>query len=152
MITGLQQGRSRSISTPPRTGEIIQALSLAVVGADYPNKTGPTRRFEIALCGPGEPVELRPEPDNPADPRAVAVYSDRGVQLGYLTAERAPWFGSMISSGRVITAIFQEQTRYGAAIRVAFDGQEPELPERAESTAPVYDDACDPDPGWWPDE
>ncbi|TYC93022.1 HIRAN domain-containing protein [Novosphingobium sp. BW1] len=127
-------------------------LSLAVVGADYPNKTGPSRRFEIALCGPGEPVELRLEPENPADPRAVAVYSDRGVQLGYLTADRAPWIGAMLSRGRVITAIFQEQARYGAVVRVAFDGEAPELPERATVAEESAGVDADQDPGWWPDD
>jgi hypothetical protein len=47
-------------------------LSLAVVGIDFPNpdKSRSNRRFEIALCRPGDPVELRPEPKNPADPRS----------------------------------------------------------------------------------
>lgn len=59
-------------------------MSLAVVGADYPNARGPTRRFEIVLCVPGETIELRREPKNPADSRAIDVYSLRGVQLGYI--------------------------------------------------------------------
>lgn len=43
----------------------LAALSLAVVGADYPNKGKmPGRRFEIALCAPGDPVELRSDPEN----------------------------------------------------------------------------------------
>lgn len=117
--------------------------SLAVVGADYPNRKGPARRFEIALCIPGETVDLVPEPDNPKDELAVAVFSIRGVQLGYLSAERCGWIGAMLRSGRVITAIFQEPTTYGAAIRIAFDSDEPILPTREDS-----DDSQD----WWPDE
>lgn len=66
----------------------IPALSLAVVGAQYPNRDGSDRRFEILLCTPGEPVELVPEPRNRHDENAVAVRSARGVQIGYLTAER----------------------------------------------------------------
>ena len=121
----------------------LAAISLAVVGADYPNKRGPSRRFEIALCQPGEPIELRPEPKNPADPRAVAVWSCRGVQIGYLSAERCGRIGQLIGQGRAVKAIFQEATRYGAVIRVAFDGDEPTLPPSHES---------DPEPEWWPDE
>jgi len=105
-----------------------QQLSLAVVGADHPNKDKSNRRFEILLCVPGEPVHLAPEPSNPADPNAVAVLSSRGVQIGYLTAERAPWIGGMIRNGREITAIFQQVSARGAIIRVAFDGLEPILP------------------------
>lgn len=107
----------------------IQALSLAVVGADYPNKRGPGRRFEIELCKAGEPVQLVREPKNPADPRAVAVFSCRGVQIGYLTAERCGWIGSMIEEGRPISAVFQRRSTYGAIIRAAFDGEEPALPD-----------------------
>lgn len=128
----------------------MKTLSLAVVGADHPNKRGPTRRFEIAMCAPGEPVELRPEPNNPADPQAVAVFSVRGVQLGYLTAERAPWIGAMIRNGRELMTIFQARTPYGALVRVAFDGAEPELPPIREpeqevdwdGVDPVYEDEC----------
>ncbi|USA40248.1 HIRAN domain-containing protein [Pelagerythrobacter marinus] len=127
--------------SPPRP------LSLAVVGADYPNTRGPGRRFEIALCKPGEPVELIPEPKNPADPRAIAVYSARGVQIGYLTAERAPWIGKLLREVEV-RAIFQQVTNYGAVIRAAFGGVEPELP-----TAPAtQNDEVDEEQDFWPDE
>lgn len=119
-------------------------ISLPVVGADYPNKgKSPTRRFELALCAPGEPIELRPEPDNPADEHAVAVYSIRGVQLGYLQSVRAVRIGQLIRQGANIVAVFQEATPGGGLIRLAFDGTTPDLPPRIEA---------DPDPEWWPDE
>jgi hypothetical protein len=125
----------------------ISSLSLAVVGADYPNRRGPGRRFELQLCTPGEKVELVPEPKNPADPRAVAVFSARGVQIGYLTAERCTWIAGMIGDGREILAIFQRQTAYGAVIRVALDGAKPILP-RDVSTATEPDD---PEGDFYPD-
>ena len=109
-------------------GPKLRELSLAVVGADYPNRRGPGRRFELSLCKPGEPVDLRPEPKNPADPRAVAVYSCRGVQIGYLTAERCGWIGGMLANGREIDAIFQKKASFGGWIRLAFDGATPALP------------------------
>lgn len=125
----------------------LPALSLAVVGADYPNKgKSPTRRFEIALCIPGEPVELHPEPKNSADEYAVAVFSVRDVHLGYLTAERAPWIGKLIREGREMQAVFQEAMRTGAVIRVAFDGATPALPEAKTEIPPIDDDT-----GFWPD-
>lgn len=103
-------------------------MSLAVVGADYPNRRGPGRRVEIALCKPGESVELVPEPRNPADPRAVAVFSCRGVQIGYLTAERCGRIGRLIRQGRQVRAVFQHATPWGAVVRIAFDGETPTLP------------------------
>lgn len=133
-------------SLPQKHGWMpITALSLAVVGADYPNRRGPGRRFEIAMCRPGDPVQLVPEPKNPADPRAVKVVSERGVQMGYLTAERCGWIGGMIRDGREIQAVFQRATKAGAIIRVAFDSEEPVLPAERPSES-VHDDS-----GFWPD-
>lgn len=119
-------------------------MSLAVVGADYPNKRGPARRFELAICQRGEPVELIPEPKNPKDERAVAVLSCRGIQIGYLTAERCGRIGAMVRQGVEVRAIFQEHTPFGAVIRAAFSGDVPVLPA-ARSESPK-------EPEWYPDE
>jgi hypothetical protein len=121
-------------------------LSLAVVGAQHANadKRAPTRRFAIDLCRPGDPIELRPEPKNPKDEYAVAVHNREGMQMGYLTAERAPWIGAMIRQGREIACIFQEGTQHGAVIRVAFDGAVPVLPPPREPPAE--------EPDFYPDE
>ena len=121
-------------------------FSLHVVGADFPNRKGGNRRFEILVCAPGEPVDLVPEPRNPADPNAVMVLSARGVQIGYLPAERAPWIGGMLRAGREVRAVFQQPTARGAAIRVALDGAEPVLPTTV--FAPVQRDTDD---EFWPD-
>ena len=128
------------------------SLSLAVVGADHPNPKGPTRRFGINLCRPGDPIELRREPRNRADENAVAVFDKRDIQIGYLTAERAPWIGGMIANGREIRAVFQEATSWGALIRVAFDGAEPVVPERSIRSDIEVPEGADPDPDWQPDE
>ena len=120
--------------------------SLHVVGADFPNRRGGNRRFGILVCTPGEPVSLVPEPRNPADPNAVMVVSARGVQIGYLPAERAAWIAGMLRSGREVRAVFQQPTARGAAIRVALDGAEPVLPQAA-APAPPPIDAGD----FWPD-
>jgi hypothetical protein len=122
------------------------ALSLAVVGADYPNpgRKPLSRRFEIELCQPGEPVDLRLEPTNKADPLAVAVYSARGIQIGYLTAERCSLIGGRIRLGHEVMAVFQRKASYGALIRVAFDGELPALP-----ADPSGSESSDPD--FWPD-
>lgn len=127
----------------------MKQLSLHVVGANHPNADGSNRRFEILLCVPGEPIELLPEPKNPVDPSAIAVVSARHIQIGYLTADRAPWIGSMLRNGRELQAVFQGATQPGAAIRIGFDGEVPVLPEcdrkrhLAETTEEV---------DFWPDE
>ena len=130
----------------------LAAISLSVVGADYPNKgKSPGRRFEIALCAPGDPLELRPEPENPADEHAVAVYSERGVQIGYISSQRAVRLAQLIRQGRTVTAIFQEATRFGAVTRVSFNGKAPVLPERPVRNY-TADTDFDCDPAWYPDE
>lgn len=132
----------------------LTALSLAIAGIQHPNRRGPSRGFELRLCIPGEPVELRPEPGNPADPLAVAIYSARGIQLGYVTAERAPWIGAMIRNGREVQAIFQGMTRDSAFVRLAFDGETPSLPPRRDLRKvadPENDNGNVPDQ-FWPDD
>ena len=73
----------------------------------------------------------------------MAVYSCRGIQIGYLTAERCGRIGAMIRAGRAITAVFQEPAPFGAVVRAAFDEDEPALPSKR---------FADPEPEWWPDE
>lgn len=126
----------------------ISEFSLAVVGASHANADGSNRRSEIIFCSPGEAVELRPEPSNPVDPQAVAVFSRNGVQIGYLTAERAPWVGGMLASGRDIIAVFQEEAPFGAVIRANIDGAPPTLPMKP--TAPE-EEGPDWDPDFYPD-
>lgn len=130
-------------------------MSLAVVGVEYPNrdKAKSNRRFEIALCKPGDPVALVPEPKNPADPNAVAVFSDRGTQLGHVTAERCGRIGALIRDGREVQAVFQQAARYGCVIRVAFDGEAPVV---SLDTKPILKqrdvrEEADPDYGFEPD-
>ncbi|MCG7348200.1 HIRAN domain-containing protein [Sphingomonas sp. ACRSK] len=130
----------------------MRALSLAVVGAAHPNKRGPTRRFELQICRPGEPVELVPEPKNPKDENAIAVFSCRGIQLGYLTAERAPFIGGLMKAGHEVQCIFQELTDYGGVIRAAFDGEVPVLPPTREPQPKPGTQEADPEPDWYPDE
>lgn len=125
---------------------MLPQRSLAVVGADHPNKKGPGRRFEIALCPPGESIRLEREPKNSADPHAVAVFSARDVQLGYIRAEQAAWVGGMILNGREVVAVFQRPSQFGCWIRVAFDGNYPSI----EGITEAPEEESEPD--WYPDE
>lgn len=123
----------------------MRALSLAIVGIDYPNKRGPGRRFELEICQPGEPVELRPEPNNQFDEHAIAVFSCRGIQLGYLASERAVFIGTLWRQGHDAIAIFQSLEARIAWLRVAFDGEQPLLP----AVPPIKHEAGE--NGFWPD-
>ena len=123
-------------------------LSLAIVGAAHANADGSNRRFEILLCAPGEPIGLVPEPTNRADPHAIAVFSMRGVQIGYVTAERAPWIGSKLAAGADLRAVFQRATDFGAVIRVNLVGAEPIVPAAQPRPAAGRHEQDD---DFWPD-
>lgn len=111
----------------------MQELTLAVVGIDYPNadRSKSSRRMELLMCAPGEPVELRPEPKNKHDEHAVAVFSARGVQVGYLSAERAPYIGKRLKQGEDALAVFQGLEGPAGYVRVRFGGGMPTLPRAA---------------------
>lgn len=118
---------------------MIQELTLAVVGIDFLNADGSNRRSEAMITLPGETVELIPEPRNKHDSNAIAVVSPRGVQIGYLSAERAPYVRGRMSRGDDVVAIFQGIDGGAAFIRVRFDGATPTLPTSAEDSAASCD-------------
>lgn len=132
----------------------MNELTLAVVGLDHRNtdRTRSNRRYEALLCAPGDPVTLRPDPANPVDPQAVAVWSERDIQIGFLTAERAPLIGARIRAGQEVAAIFQGISARAAFIRVRLGGGAPTLPdvrEAPDAAASREDDVNDPDgPDW----
>ncbi len=106
----------------------MRELTLAVVGIDFPNANGSNRRSAALMTKPGDPVSLKPEPRNRHDRHAVAVIGPHGVQLGYLSAERAPYIGARLHRGEPVTAIFQGMAGAAAYIRVGFGEDRPTLP------------------------
>jgi hypothetical protein len=114
----------------------MRPQSLAIVGIDYPNAKGPTRRFELEICRPGEPV----------DEHAIAVYSCRGIQLGYIKSERAVFIGTLWRQGHTSAAIFQALDTSCGWIRIAFDGDSPALPAFDREESGPIDDGFFPDP------
>ncbi|WP_374414221.1 HIRAN domain-containing protein [Novosphingobium colocasiae] len=129
----------------------MPAISVAIVGAPYPNEDGSDRQLEILLCSPGEPVALVPEPQNKKDRRAIAVYSVREVQIGYVNAERAGWLGTMMA-GREVKAIFQRKASFGAWVRIGFDGEVPALTPAMLAEPDEVIDTPAPDQDFYPDE
>jgi len=131
----------------------MDELTLAVVGIDFPNtdKSKSNRRMELMLCVPGDPVDLRREPKNPHDANAVAVFSGRGVQIGYLSAERAPLIGRRMQQEEHL-AVFQALTGSMGYVRIRFGGGAPTLPAPgdAETPAPGRTATFDPD-AFYPD-
>jgi hypothetical protein len=103
------------------------------------------------MCREGEPVELRADPDNAYDEHAIAVYSYRGIQLGYLPSERAVLIGTYWRQGHTTIAIFQALEAKVGWLRVAFNGEQPALPTVVAAPPPPDWDAVDSDYGFEPD-
>lgn len=61
----------------PRKGELREGYPVNVVGEQFYAEA-------VKRCKVGEPVTLRPEPDNPHDDLAIAVISKHGEQIGYI--------------------------------------------------------------------
>jgi hypothetical protein len=110
---------------------------------DFPNEdtSKSNRRMECMLCAPGVAVELRLEPTNPYDENAVAIFGERGTQLDYVSAERAPLIGKRIKEGEAI-AVFQ--TMHGSGVLTLPDpvSDAPKRPpprQARPAQRPVYD-------------
>ncbi|PWR24811.1 hypothetical protein DKG74_07015 [Zavarzinia aquatilis] len=65
------------------------------------NVDGSSRQQILTRCRAGDPVELRPEPTNPHDSNAVAVYVS-GRQVGYVSRQKAPRILRDIECSRII--------------------------------------------------
>lgn len=111
----------------------INDFRLRLVGERFENEDGTSRQEELSRCAAGEAVELVREPNNPRDPSAVAVYSCRRVQLGYIGADRCGWIGSKIDRGFDVRVIIgkvtggkRSGTPLGAILVLNMDGEEPD--------------------------
>ncbi len=61
-------------------------------------------------AAPGEQLYLEPEPDNPADSLAMAVFSQNGIRLGYLPRYDAAVFTPSVNSGCLILKGVSEES------------------------------------------
>jgi hypothetical protein len=107
---------------------------LPACGEWYDNEDGTSRQAELAKCVPGDPLDLVREPDNPHDPRAVAVFTANRVRVGYLRRDRAVWIGSKIDRGYDVRAIVERvkgshlpNATLGLVMRINMEGDQPTL-------------------------
>jgi hypothetical protein len=82
-------------------------------------------------------VELRLRLANRPDDNAAAIVSDRGMYLGYVSAERALLIGKRMKESQTV-AVFQAMHGSGAYIRIRFAGGVPAQPRpRCSETLPT---------------
>lgn len=65
------------------------------------------------------------------------------MQLGYVTAERAPLVQGWYAAGRDVAAVFQGLSQTGAWVRVGLDGEMPTVDPEASSSLPTMRPAAD---------
>jgi len=80
-------------------------------------------------------VELRLRLVNRRDDNAAAIVSDRGMYLGYVSAERALLIGKRMKESQTV-AVFQAMHGSGADIRIRFAGGVPTQPRPRCSETP----------------
>jgi hypothetical protein len=86
-------------------------FSTEIAGALSPNVDGSRRPSIIGKCEPMELLRLEPEPDNPVDPKAIAVKRVDGSQLGYLERRVASNLHRDAGEPYSWSAIFQQANR-----------------------------------------
>ncbi len=99
IVVGGAKGRIvRSEALRP-SGRAARTFATKVVGVTRRNVDGRSRQDVIRDCAIGDDVLLVPEPDNPADPHAIAVYRSNGHQIGYLDRRLAGEVSRLVPRG-----------------------------------------------------
>ena len=81
-----------------------------IAGVSYKNRDGSSRQAIIRRCRIGEPLRFQCEPDNPVDPKPVAILRANGEQVGYLEARTASELHREIASGELIPCYITDLT------------------------------------------
>jgi hypothetical protein len=89
--------------------------SLAARGLWVAAVAGAGRHHADALesedIGPGRPLELRRQPENPHDPNAIAVHAAGGEQVGWVPRELAEELAPELDAGRPMSAVVLREQR-----------------------------------------
>jgi len=88
-----------------------------VAGVTFLNPDGKSRQKIIKKCRLGEELRLIPEPTNPHDPNAVAIYRQNNSQIGYLSADLASEIKRKLDSDWCITSFVTRLTGGGRRSR-----------------------------------
>lgn len=71
------------------------------------------RRKAASRLTPGAQVVAKREPDNPADPNAVALYLGGHTMVGYIPAKHAPWVAERMDKGRSVFVQVEDVRQQG---------------------------------------
>ena len=83
----------------------VDNIDVDIVGESFDNRDGTSRQAELRRCEALETASVTRERDNPVSQDAVAVFSARGVQIGYIGKSRSVTIGEALDDGRVESCI-----------------------------------------------
>ncbi len=72
--------------------------------------TQPGRQETVASLVPGQELLLRREPDNPADPQAIALFTQDGAPVGYLRRQIAAAIAPVMDRGQAYRCVVTDVT------------------------------------------
>ena len=84
----------RAVSAAPAEARRVPLLSTYVAGTDRYDG-----RSAVAALAPGDPLRLRREPENGYDRRAVSVWTEDGLMLGYVPRIHNQAVANLIDAG-----------------------------------------------------
>jgi HIRAN domain len=91
------------------------APELAARGLRVAGVAGASRHHAEALeseaAAPGDPIDLRRDPDNQHDPNAIAVHARGGDQLGWVPREIAAEIAPELDAGKAWSAVVLREQR-----------------------------------------
>jgi hypothetical protein len=101
----------------PESGRYLgrDAPELTARGLRVAGVAGAGRHHADALAaedvGPGRPLELRRDPENPHDPSAIAVHAPGGAQVGWVPREVAAELAPELDRGAAWSAVVLREQR-----------------------------------------
>lgn len=105
--------------------------TIDISGESFVNSDGSHRQDEISKCDIGEAITLRHDPMNKFDSSAVAVYSVRGVQMGFIPKSHKA-IRRRVIAGNAVSATVAEKTGgsdgYSFGLRITVEDTDSAVP------------------------
>ena len=104
-IVDAESGRFLARDDPALAEHGLWVAAVAGAGRHH------SEALESEDVGPGRPLELRRDPDNPHDANAIAVHAPGGPQVGWVPRELAEQLAPELDAGREVSAVVLREQR-----------------------------------------
>jgi HIRAN domain len=100
-----ESGRYLARDAPELTARGLRNAGVAGAGSHHADA------LQSDAAAPGQPLELRRDPDNEHDPNAIAVHARGGEQLGFVPREIAEQLAPELDAGKPWAALVLREQR-----------------------------------------